>query len=81
MRRRISVQLIMRFSHHRFLFISVPSTESQPPSLQATPRSRLGHKEALSGIPTAHFTSSGWMGKQVSAIYHSFRRKRARQDL
>lgn len=63
-------------------FISPPSAEPPAPSSPSnTKLHRPGHKEALSGIPNAHFTYPGWMGKQVSAIYHSFCRKRARRDL
>ena len=81
MRMRISVQLVLQFLTPGF-FISPLSTEpTTPPSPSNTKLHRLRHKEALSGIPNAHFTSPGWMGKQVSVIYHSPCRKRARRDL
>lgn len=62
----------------------LPSQECPSTLLFSLSSSKLclcGHKEALSGIPNKHFTSSSWMGKQVSTIYHLLCRKRARLAL
>lgn len=75
MRTRISVPFTLQF-----LPLDLLQLPTESPPLQAAPSSTDSNtRKALSGIPNAYLISRGWMGKQVSAIYHSPSRKRARQ--